>query len=192
MLASERQRRFRLRHPGQALEWTRKWQKENREKHLLQRRERRLKNRIKENERTKQWRKAHVEHVRAYDRKYRARRMQHDTEYCIREKLRTRIRQAIKDQCGIKAMKSCALLGCSIPDFRIYIESKFEHGMTWENWGHGSDKWNLDHIIPCSIFNLSKEDHQKRCFHFSNYQPMWQPQNFQKSNKHYSGQLSLL
>ena len=79
----------------------------------------------------------------------------------------------------------------SIDNFKIYIESKFEIGMNWENWGHGADKWNLDHIVPCAIFDLSKLEHQKRCFHFSNYQPLWQIENFKKKAKT-TGQLNLI
>ena len=75
------------------------------------------------------------------------------------------------------------LLGCSVEDFKIYIESKFDVGMSWDNWGKGCDKWNLDHIVPCALFDLTKSEHQKRCFHFSNYQPMWQPDNARKYSK---------
>jgi hypothetical protein len=41
--------------------------------------------------------------------------------------------------------------------------------MSWENYGK---VWEIDHIMPCAIFDLTKADHQKRCFHFSNTQPL--------------------
>jgi hypothetical protein len=36
------------------------------------------------------------------------------------------------------------LLGCSIDEFKKYIESLFEDGMTWQNY----PAWHIDHIIP--------------------------------------------
>ena len=52
--------------------------------------------------------------------------------------------------------------------------------MTWENYGSG---WQVDHIIPCSVFNLESEGHQKKCFHYSNLQPLWAKDNMSKGNK---------
>ena len=60
-----------------------------------------------------------------------------------------------------------------------YIESKFKEGMTWENYG----TWHLDHIYPCSKFDLTKEEEQRICFHYSNLQPLWASQNMSKSNE---------
>lgn len=55
--------------------------------------------------------------------------------------------------------------------------------MTWENHGSGKDKWNIDHIQPCASFNLANPEEQKRCFHYSNQQPLWQRDNLLKSDK---------
>ena len=34
------------------------------------------------------------------------------------------------------------LLGCSIENFKIYLESLFEVGMSWENYGNKEGQWN--------------------------------------------------
>ncbi len=81
------------------------------------------------------------------------------------------------------------MLGCSLEDFRIYIESKFEVGMTWENYGRYG--WHIDHIVPCALFDLTREEHRKRCFHFSNLQPMFASENQKKAAKS-DGQLRIL
>ncbi len=43
--------------------------------------------------------------------------------------------------------------------------------MNWENYGKFG--WHIDHIIPCDSFDLTKEEEQRRCFHYSNLQPLW-------------------
>ncbi len=189
-LKNERQKRWRAKHPGKALAYVKKWQSENREKHLEQRKALRLKHRLKENARTKRWREGNMDKVRAYARKHRRDWMANDLNFAIRERIRGRIKSAIA--IGAKSGSSMKLLGCSIESFKLYIESKFEAGMTWGNWGYGRDKWNIDHIMPLSIFDLTKPEHQNRAFHFSNLQPMWQPDNFKKKAKIISDQFNLL
>ena len=75
--------------------------------------------------------------------------------------------------------RASELFGCPIEDFLLYLESKFEPGMSWDNWdyGGGTGKWRIDHIMPSAIFDLTRPDHQKHFFHFSNQQPMWAPEN---------------
>lgn len=92
--------------------------------------------------------------------------------------LRNRIRSALKAQ--TKKLSSIELTGCSMQDLKIYLESKFLPGMCWDN--HALKGWHIDHIIPCSSFNLSDPEEQKKCFHFTNLQPMWWIDNLRKSN----------
>lgn len=70
-----------------------------------------------------------------------------------------------------KSNKSEVLLGCTYKEFKIYLESKFTKFMTWEKFM--SSRIHIDHIIPCSSFDLSKEENQKKCFHYTNLQPLW-------------------
>ena len=73
------------------------------------------------------------------------------------------------------------MLGCSFEFLRNYIESKFLEGMTWEN--HGYYGWHIDHIIPCSSFDLSIKENQFKCFHYTNLQPLWAFENLSKGDK---------
>lgn len=100
--------------------------------------------------------------------------------FALAQVLRVRIRNAIKNQSGSKASTSIALLGISIERVREHIETQFQPGMTWQNFGR--DGWHLDHIIPCSSFDLRKPEHQRRCFHFSNLRPMWEKANLRKAS----------
>lgn len=85
----------------------------------------------------------------------------------IKQNLRVRIRKCIKR----KSDSSMELIGCSIEDLCVYLESKFTNGMTWANYGPKG--WHIDHIIPCSSFDLLDPDEQKKCFHYTNLQPLW-------------------
>lgn len=80
-----------------------------------------------------------------------------------------------------KYKRSHELLGCDLDTARNHIESQFQDGMTWEN--HGQFGWHLDHIIPCSSFDLTDPKQQKKCFHYTNLQPLWWKDNLSKSNK---------
>jgi hypothetical protein len=57
-------------------------------------------------------------------------------------------------------------------------QKSIKPGMTRENYG----KWHIDHIKPCSRFNLSKPEEQCKCFHFSNLQPLWARENLLKND----------
>ena len=77
------------------------------------------------------------------------------------------------------------LIGCSIKEAKEYIESKFLPGMSWDNWTKTG--WHIDHIVPCIKFDLTKEEEQKRCFHYTNLQPLWAKDNL--SHNQYSNVL---
>jgi hypothetical protein len=78
-----------------------------------------------------------------------------------------------------KTGKTMELVGCSKDDLLVHLESKFTEGMTWENYG----KWHIDHIRPCASFNLEDREEQKRCFHWTNLQPLWAQYNIRKGAK---------
>ena len=86
-----------------------------------------------------------------------------------------------------KNAKSCILfeeyIGCSILEFRKYIEDKFQPKMDWKNHGNGSERWQFDHIIGCNNFDLSQEEDRKKCFHYTNLQPLWWEDHIQKSRR---------
>jgi len=69
------------------------------------------------------------------------------------------------------------LLGCTIPEFMTYLEGQFVEGMTWNNYG---PVWHIDHIQPCSSFDLRDPEQQKRCFHWTNLKALLAIENLRK------------
>ena len=109
---------------------------------------------------------------------YERKRLQTDMNWVLKKRLRNRLRQALK---GISKSKSTMeLLGVPHMDFlKTWIECKFKEGMTWEN----RHLWHIDHIKPCSSFDLTKPEEQAKCFHYTNLQPLWASENLSKGNR---------
>ncbi len=131
--------------------------------------------------RNNEWLRNHPEQAKAYKAKWKKGPTEAALRRRIADSLRSRVRKLLRG--GYKSAPTLKLLGCSVENFKIYLESKFESGMSWENYGVGFGKWNIDHIMPCAIFDLTREAHQQRCFHFSNMQPMWFEENMAKGAK---------
>ena len=143
----------------------------------------RSKNKKHQYKKQKQWQKKNLEYFRKRNREYKAQKRQDDPIFRITSNLRTRVRKAIK---GInKSQTTIGLLGCSIEQFKNYIEKQFKKGMTWNNYG----KWELDHIKPWCSFDLTYPEQQKQCFNYSNTQPLWRKEHRLKTqqdvNKYY-------
>jgi len=117
----------------------------------------------------------------AYVRKYYHSKREEDPTFGLDSKLRCRINSAIQNQRGKKAYKTIELLGCSVAQCRQYLESQFTEDMSWSN--HSRKGWHIDHIRPCSSFDLTDPEQQKECFHYTNLQPLWAEDNLKKSDK---------
>jgi hypothetical protein len=116
---------------------------------------------------------------REYKRCYVANRKK-DPLFKLQNNLRIRLITAIKQ--GSKAGSAVKDLGCSIEELKQYLESKFQPGMSWDNWGrHG---WHIDHIKPLSRFDLSNREEFLKACHYTNLQPLWAIDNIRKGNKH--------
>jgi hypothetical protein len=138
----------------------------------------------------KKWRDTHKHELLKYQRKWKTKnaekvredannRYATDFNHRIAAVLRVRIHDVLKGKTKHEGTKS--LLGCSIAELRNKLQSKFQPGMNWEN--HGQNGWHIDHILPCSSFDLTTIEEQRKCFHFSNLQPLWATDNRRKGAK---------
>lgn len=98
----------------------------------------------------------------------------------LKSLLAARIYKAMKrGQHGRKAYRTMHLIGCTIAELRVHLQSTFLPGMTWQNYG----QWHIDHKRPCNSFDLSQPDHQLQCFHYTNLQALWGRDNISKGDR---------
>ena len=104
--------------------------------------------------------------------------------YRLNYNIRSRLRSLLRSKGVRKTPLAEFYLGCSTHDFRLYISSKFQDGMTWENYG----EWHLDHIVPVS--SAESEQDIIDLNHYTNFQPLWKNANMHKSDstKHLSSE----
>ena len=125
-----------------------------------------LNNKEKIKSSSNEWRKNNKDKINAAHRK----RRKTNINYNIKCRISNRLRHALRRENVSKTLRSIELIGCSIPELKQHLESKFLPTMTWENYGK---YWHIDHIIPCSKFDLTKEEEQRKCFHYTNLQPLF-------------------
>jgi len=99
-----------------------------------------------------------------------------DIDFRMSRILRKRLWGAVAG--GTREQSAMALVGCSIDELRAHLESQFAHGMSWDNYGQGG--WEIDHVIPVAAFDMTDPEQQRRCFHYSNLQPLWAEDNRRK------------
>jgi hypothetical protein len=127
-----------------------------------------------------EWRKENRTKISEKYVEYEKMRKLTDVEFKLVKTLRSRLSNAIKRQNSNKNNTTIELLGCSVSFLKGFLEGKFKEGMSWEN--HGD--WHIDHIKPCASFNLLDEEEQKKCFHYTNLQPLWASENLSKGCKY--------
>lgn len=149
-----------------------KYDAENREKLLEYHKQKR----INEIEKFKEYDKEYKSKNKDKSNKYNSEKWKNDPQYKIRKILRGRLHSALKY--NKKSISILILLGCSIEEFKLYIESKFLPEFTWENHG---EIWEIDHILPCASFDLTIVEEQKKCFHYSNHSPLFKTTKIAKS-----------
>lgn len=110
---------------------------------------------------------------------YRNNRLKTDIQFKLSKRLRERLRKALNG--NHKNGSAVKDLGCSIDELKIYLESKFQLGMTWDNWGF--EGWHIDHIKPLASFDLTDREQFLIACHYTNLQPLWAKDNMAKSDK---------
>lgn len=150
------------------------YRENNKEKIKLQKQLYRQNNREKILAKKKAYRLANKDKYNSY----RNNRLKNDPQFKLGIILRSRLRMALNKK--YKSGSAVNDLGCSISELQVYLESKFQPGMTWNNHG----EWHIDHIKPLAAFDLSDRKQLLEACHYTNLQPLWAKDNLSK-NKYY-------
>lgn len=109
-----------------------------------------------------------------------------EPEYRIRKIVSSAISKALKKSDSSKNSQSCLkYLPYTIQQLKEHLEKQFEPWMTWQNWGNYKKEtwnnndistwtWQIDHIIPHSIFQYSsmEDDSFNKCWALDNLRPL--------------------
>lgn len=101
-------------------------------------------------------------------------RRQRDPQAKLAHAIRVRLNRAIKTD-----RRTTELLGCTIPELRVYLESQFQPGMTWANHG----EWHIDHIIGLANWDLTNQEDLAKACHYSNLRPLWAEENLRRKKR---------
>ena len=176
--------------------YMKKWKAKNLEKLAEWHREYRRLNPEKNKVNTKKYRESNPEKAKASAKKYKDKNSEKIKEARIKYKDRKNELQRenrknnplFKLKCiirsgmikGFKRIntkrvgKIEGIIGCTFNELRMYIESKFESWMTWDNHGKYNGDfnygWDIDHIIP--MVSAKTEEEIIKLSHFTNLQPL--------------------
>ena len=127
----------------------------------------------------KEFYKLNSNSVKKRTKQYKANKIATNIGFKLSTSLRSRLYMAIKNNQKVgSAVKD---LGCSVEEFKRHMESKWQPGMSWENWSRYG--WHIDHIIPLCKFDLTNLEQFKKACHYTNLQPMWAKENLVKGGR---------
>jgi hypothetical protein len=192
-IKAEYMRKWREKNKIKHREYKKKWRLKNLEKVKLQDKIKRKKYKTKIAEKSKDYYYKNKKRILKYAKLYRDKNREkiniqkrkytklyeQRLEVKIVKRLRGRIRHALQN--ARKSNTTLNLTGVNIIELKKYLESTFKKGMSWEKFKKG--KIHIDHIRPCSSFDLSKPEEQAKCFHYTNLQALWAHENLSKSDK---------
>jgi len=113
-----------------------------------------------------------TEEYRVWVSNYLRNRKQNDPGFRAMDQARKRVRQFLKGK-----EKYSKKLGCSYAVFKSHVESQFQPGMTWDNYG----EWELDHKIPLALAYLQGPEAFKSACLYTNLCPMWAKDHDEKT-----------
>lgn len=156
------------------LKYKKKWHAENAD------RMRELQKRYYENnkEEIREYKKRWSDENRDELNKKRREKYRTDKNY----KMKVFMGRCIRDILVSKSKTTVEILGYTPEDLVIHLESQFEEGMSWDNYGvYG---WHVDHIVPVSYCLNNGETDPAVINALSNLQPMWASENLSKGAKY--------
>ena len=110
---------------------------------------------------------------REYSKKY-YNKNKEDILFRLIKNSRCMIGNSLRGNGYLKESKTETILGCSFVEFKLYLESKLEPWMNWDNYGLFNGElnygWDIDHIIPLN--SAKTEEDIIKLNHYTNLQPL--------------------
>lgn len=147
-------------------------------------------NKHRKSEIDRSYRERNLEKIKAYKKSDRAKEVKRRSDKKYYEKiisdpllkLKVRLKSQVSSAVskGVKKSKTLDILGYTVDDLKLHLESKFTDGMSWDNYGRNG--WHIDHIKPLVLFSLDTEESIKEAWSLSNLQPLWEYDNCSKGS----------
>ena len=119
----------------------------------------------------KSYREANPDAHRAYQRQYYHANLNRRLSLVYRNRVRREVKSG---------KNYLEYLGCSIEHLKSWFEFNFElDGFTWDNY---NILWEIDHVIPCSTFDMNNKEEVCKCFNWQNTKPENKSFNKKKNN----------
>ncbi len=122
----------------------------------------------------KKYREENKDKNKEYHKKYVKNRIKTDPLFKLKLSIRSSILISFKRNGFKKLSQTEIILGCSFEEFKVYLESKFEPWMNWDNKGlyNGTANygWDIDHKTPSSSGKTQEE--VLKLNHYTNLQPL--------------------
>ena len=118
--------------------------------------------------------------VCATTNRYILRRLKNDLLFKLKHNARSLINESISNRSIKKNTKTEKYIGCSFEELKNHLESKFELGVTWNNYGSYR---SIDRIGPCN--QAQNSDELIKLQYYKNLRPMithWPNGNIMKSD----------
>jgi len=178
-------------HKAELLIKSKKRYEANKEKYLMRTKKWYDNNRERKATTSKAYKDSHPEKYHKYSKTAIARekrnewqrlRTQTDSGFRIKRMLSRRILLVLNG--GTKVDSTSHLIGCSMGELTAHLQTTaLENGYyDFDISNYSGKDYHIDHIIPCSSFDLSDPKEQRKCFNWQNLQVLSAKENIEKSD----------
>jgi hypothetical protein len=115
-----------------------------------------------------------------YIREYNSNKRKIDINFKMNENISNAIRKCFNNsQTGKNRRHWEEIIEQNLQEILIHLENNFNKNMSWNNYG---TYWQIDHIIPSSLYNFNSSNEIKKCWKKENLRPLEKGENNSKNN----------
>jgi hypothetical protein len=122
----------------------------------------------------KEWNRNNREKYLLTQRKYQKNKRQ-EINYKIKSSISRNLSRSLNKHNNL----SEDIIGYKISILKEHLEKQFDENMNWENYG---SYWQIDHIIPTSLYDFIDKNETLKCWNYRNLRPLERSENARKRN----------